>query len=67
VERACGVICDACNRNCSCPRRLNTGEGKALVGLTAEEIRHLLETCGRYDLGRKLEMALDLVADREAT
>lgn len=56
------MICDACNRNCQCPRRLNTGEGKALVGLTADEIRRLLagDALG-YELGRRLETALEVI------
>jgi hypothetical protein len=58
------VICDACNRNCSCPRRLHTGEAKVLVGLTALEIRHLLEGCGAYALARRLEQALEIAEGR---
>lgn len=57
------MICDACNHNCQCPRRLHTGEAKALVGFTARELRYLLDGCGDYALSVKLERALELIAD----
>lgn len=59
--------CDACNRNCVCPRVLSTGEAKVQVSLTAGELEHLLaQEPGRgpvdvYGLYIRLERALELL------
>lgn len=60
--------CQACDRNCSCPRTLHTGEGKVLVGLTRPQLEELIdasEAIGAsisYSTVQQLRTAKDLVS-----
>jgi hypothetical protein len=58
------VICDNCNRSCSCPRRVLDGEAKVAVKFSVEEIEYLLGNGSNrvnvYELHRRLEQALGL-------
>ena len=48
------------------PRLLNTGEGKVLMGLTARDLREIMDLTKDLDLFRRASQALNLLEGSKA-